>query len=146
MAIISLLITLIVIMLLYFGIRWTYRTITNDDSSDTTTTQTTDTTVGSVDAEGSTTDNTGEAQTGNEALTNLLSGNDLSGEGTVSDEAASTSRGVAAVSDGATSTSTLSTTGGNELPNTGASELLLAIPVLTIALGYFVSRKRQLDR
>ena len=143
MAIISLLITLIIIALLFFGIRWIYRTLVDDSADQTDTVATGQVSEAEAEqASGSDSDSEG-SQSSSDVLNEELAGNDSESEGTVSDEAASTTRDTAG--DSTTSSTSTPTTGGSEpLPNTGPGEVLLFVPAATVAVGYIISRKRQL--
>lgn len=173
MAVLSLLITIAVILALFFAGRWLWNVINDDDSATTTTTgqregvtvrddgtlsgdlslldnNSNNTQSGgtvSVDS-GSTDDNTSESVVDNE---------DNDSEGVVSNEAATTDESnedtVSATEENANSNedinSTVETDGteltpATELPNTGAGIILLA-PVVAGAAGYTasISRKRR---
>ena len=149
MAIISLLITVAVIILLYFGVRWVYRTVTdNTNDSDTVATGTVETDGGGLVISG---DSSTDPRSSEDVLAGVLNPSDSDEssssssaseeEGVVSDEAASTTREVAGESD-----SIAVTGGGDELPSTGAGESAFAGLVLITVFGYFVSRKRQLTK
>jgi len=147
MAILSLLITLLVIAALYFGIRWIYNTVTDDtDSVDTQQIE------GQVNVDE-------DRQNG---FANAFNGGDSSDseddgdEGTVTDEAASTTRETSADATGAEDstasvsgvntndddTDTLVSTGATELPNTGANESIVILFIALTAAGYFTARKQ----
>lgn len=149
MAILSLIITVAVIVALYFGVRWAYRALTdNNNGTDTVATGTVDSENGGARVIGENND----PRSSDDVVIGVVNpsadeaiDNDEQG-GVVSDEAASTTRDSSDVA-GRTSndsSDSLVTTGGDELPDTGAGELLIAIPALTIAIGYFISRKQQL--
>jgi hypothetical protein len=149
MALISLLITIVVIALLYFGVRWVYRTVTDDgNGSDTVATGTVDTEGGArVVGENPNAD----PRSPEDVEVGVLNPTDDENNqgGVVTDEAASTSRDdVSAVAgDNTTNTAdSLSTTGGSEeLPNTGAGESLLLLLASVTVIGYFSARKKQLN-
>ncbi len=168
MAFLSLLITVAVIAGLFFGGRWLYRTLTDNDNS-ATVSSTEEAPAGiritSDDASNTTTNNDGVVEVtteGNQDATVAVT------EGVVTDEAARTdssnadsesassnvsvngalgsstdieSSTAASSNDGSSGDTA---TGVSVLPNTGASELLIAVPLLTVAIGYFISRHAQL--
>lgn len=137
MALLSLLITVAVILALFFGGRWLYRTLTDDSEFAPVATQDSDandTRLPSVDGElpGSNDDRTaGDDE--DEA--------DDDTEGVVSDEAVSTTRDVDSSIDDEEGAAT-----GAELPDTGAGELIILLPLATGIVGYTISRQRQLSR
>jgi hypothetical protein len=135
MAFISLLITLVVIALLFLGGRWVYRTLTDNNDTGTTTTEV----AGNDGVELPTFD----SDNGVVGQGNTNSGKPNLGEtvtknpGTVSDEAASTSESnVDRVNDSIIDSSV------TEVPNTGAGELLVIMPVLVAVIGYFIARRQ----
>lgn len=134
MAFISLFITLAVIAMLFFGGRWLYRTLTDNDSNTTTTSDSTD----NDGIELPTFDGDVVGQ-GNKNDTNDDSDDDATeNTGVVTDEAASTS---------IPNTDRVAQTGAgseNEIPNTGAGEVLLALPIVLATTGYFVSRRHMI--
>lgn len=148
MAFISLIITVIVIVGLFFAVRWAYRAMT-DDSSDTITT-------GTVEGDGGATiitDGSGDPRSSEDIVAGVLNPDsddaddagtvDTEEGGVVSDEAASTTREVA----GDTSTdsdNTLTTTGPSDLPSTGAGETVAIILLATVGIGYAMSRRFQI--
>ncbi len=133
MAFVSLFITLAVIALLFFGGRWLYRTLTDNDSKTTTTSDATNndgidlpTLDGDVVGRGNKSDSDNSADDATENA------------GVVSDEAASTST---------PNTDRVTETGSDsesEIPNTGAGEVLLALPVVLAITGYLVSRRHMI--
>ena len=150
MALLSLLITVAIIIALFLGGRWLYRTFVddNDGSSTTTTSDNSGETVvlpsfdggfgddaasGSSDSSDSS-DDSSESSDGNVA-SNSNSDSSTSSEGVVSDEAASTSE---------SNEDRISSPGPNEeeLPNTGAGDLVFLLPII-VAAGYFAALKRQ---
>ena len=161
MALLSLIITLVVIVALFFGVRWIYRALTDDNASEAERNGQVqvdegrqngfngnnggDITIGDGSTDPRSEDDTTVGVINPDNTTDESSSNSNSsendGEGVVSDEAASTSRDVAG------SNSSLSTTGGNEnLPNTGANELLFALPLVTLALSYYLSIRNKQTR
>lgn len=146
MALLSLLITIAVIVALFFAGRWIYRAVTNNDADSPST---------SSDASGSNPSlpsydgdinagssvSTGAADTNSDTSTpGTSTGTDRSSSsstaqtgGTVSDEAASTTESNADRIAAAGPTS--------EIPDTGAGESILIILAGTTAVGYFTSRK-----
>jgi hypothetical protein len=144
MAILSLLITIAVIVALFFGVRWLYRTLTNDEV----TVVTTASNEGREPAFGDirTEEDAGE-------------GTDSAQQGVVSDEAAVTDRASDTDNTGAVAgsttdsnatsrnnSSTSNTSATNDIPNTGAGDVLLVLPVIFAVAGYALSRKRFLSQ
>jgi cytoskeletal protein RodZ len=129
MAILSLVITLAVIALIFFGGRWLYRTLTDDNNATTADT----TSTGQVELPTFDSDVIGNGVDQDESDDDSLAGQ--SSTGTVSDSAASTS---------IPNTDRVTQTGpSNEaLPNTGAGELIAIAPLTVGVVGYLVSRKR----
>ncbi len=121
MAIVSLLLTILVVSALFFGGRWVYRSLTDD------TTEVTVTTTETNDV-----NDFGETESGAETDDNFPS--------VVTDEAASTN----IPSSSNTSTTTPNT--GSDLPDTGAGEVLIIAPLVAMIAGYLASRKYQSDR
>ena len=136
MALLSLIITLAVIALVFFGGRWLYRTLT-DDSNSTTSSQTSDDNDG-VELPNFDGDIVGQGNSNSSSDTNVATEN----AGVVSDEAASTS---VPNTDRVVETDSISNTGSDssseEIPNTGAGELLIVTPIVAGIAGYFASRK-----
>lgn len=137
MAFLSLLVTVAVIAGLFFGGRWLYRTLTDDDSSKPTVATT------STKPNGSANVNSPEdsgSSTG--SVSGEVSNDDF--PSVVTDEAASTdvpnTDRLAAVNG---STTTTPTSTNDTIPNTGAGEVILfALPVVATA-GYMYSANRQ---
>ncbi len=157
MALLSLLITLAVLAALFFGGRWLYRLVTNDDAvSVTTSTGQSEQQQGDVPAFGDirtdsdsndTSDNNTDAASDNENSDDSAVNTSDDNEGVVSDEAASTTRDVAGTntdSDTLAAEDTIVST--TEIPNTGANELIALLPLLTLVIGYRYSRNRQLNK
>lgn len=169
MAFLSILITIVIIVGLFFAGRWLYRTIVDDDSSSDTTTS--DTSSGeSVDLPSYDSDELG----GDRGLSFTEGSSDnpddlvvddtaTSSDGTVSDEAASTDEPnadrIASGSEDATSDPNIGGEGSvagsssednaddesdtvTEVPNTGAGETTLVILLAVSVLGYFGSRRQ----
>ncbi len=151
MALMSLIVTVIVVAGLFFAARWVYRAVTDNSSESEVTTGSTEgdgtvtvITDGSSDPRSSEdvvagvlnqaedTDNPGDGDVGSDSNSETEEG------GVVSDEAASTTRDVAG--DSATDSS-LSTS--DDLPNTGAGETVALILLTTVVIGYAVSRRFQ---
>ena len=160
MALMSLVITLAVIALLFFAGRWAYRTLT-DDSSDVTTTQ------GEVNSDditslgdGDDANNRGviggdvDPRSDDDTTVGVINPSDDSAasnndendsEGVVSDEAASTTRNVAGeTTTDSTARNSSSDSSSDALPSTGPSDILIAIPLAAIVIGYMLSRRSQL--
>lgn len=145
MAFLSLLITVSVLSGIFFGGRWGYRTITNDIDDTTTSTTVTDKDTGNSGGDLAVTTPSTSSDTDNEfgvdsegsAQESAIVGGSLSTGGVVSDEAASTSIPNQDVA---------SSTDSNEIPNTGAGNILLLVPILVVVLGYAFSIKYQLQQ
>ncbi len=160
MAFLSLLITIVIIVLLFFGIRWLYRTLVNDNSSTNETTISDSSATadgelnGGVSADGVVDDSLSSSDT----QTNNSTGDES--QGTVSDEAASTSEPnsdrVASESDSNSTASGVAgdsaavnnqyTSESGEITDTGPGEVLLITPLLAAVLGYYLSRKKQIKQ
>jgi hypothetical protein len=129
MALLSLLITVAVLTALFFGGRWIYRTLTNDDVKVVTTSNGTASNSDTI-IETTTPSTTTPASEPN---------------GVVSDEAATTTSSTAHTGTHSSTNNTASTTpktGDSEaLPNTGAGNILGLFLAVT-ALGYIVSIKK----
>lgn len=153
MAFLSILITVAIIVGLFFGGRWLYRAIT-DNSSDTATTTETNTDGGIVvelpNFDGDVVGQGNPANSGtNENATNTDSGNTSSNSpantestesgGVVSDQAASTSVSNAGNVAGTTNTTNIG--GEAPIPNTGAGDFIIVIPFVTAIVGYYISRR-----
>ena len=127
MAIASLLLTILVVSVLFFGGRWVYRSLTDN------TPEVTITTTGTTDNESNVND-FGESESEAETDENFPS--------VVSDQAASTTT----PSGSGPSTTAPSTPGiGGDLPDTGAGEVLIVAPFIAMVAGYLISRKYQLQ-
>jgi cytoskeletal protein RodZ len=133
MALLSLLITIAVIVGLFMGGRWLYRTLT-DSGSDTTTTQTdsetstgTDVALPSFDGSLPARPSTPPAE-GND----VASGSTPEPNGVVSDQAASTST---------SSRNTAGASTSRTLPNTGAGEAIAVVLLVSFVAGYSIARK-----
>lgn len=149
MAIVSLIVTVLVIAGLFFAVRWAYRTLT-DDSADSDTVAT-----GTVEGDGSATvigDGSSDPRSSEDIVAGVLNPSEDTTDsdsseteegGVVSDEAASTTRDVAGSSSGADADSTITNTGPDGLPNTGPGESLAVILLTTTAIGYAMSRRFQ---
>lgn len=133
MAFISILITVVVVVALFYAGRWVYRAITDDSSETATTTQSDG---AGVDLPTFDSDITGQGnQSGDSANNSAIESTPESG-GVVSDQAASTSVSNAG------NVSGISNTGGDEaIPNTGASDFIIVIPFVAAIAGYYISRR-----
>lgn len=143
MAFLSLVVTIAVIAGLFFGGRWLYRTFIDDGTeNDTTTSEQTPATVtlGSEDSQDTGLDINVDTDEVSDQESAILGG-EVSTGGVVSDEAASTERSNEEAGEVAGSR-----TGDSELPDTGAGEILVLVPMLTVAIGYYISRKSQLNQ
>ncbi len=145
MAILSLLLTVLVLFGLFFGGRWIYRALTDDNNETTIITDSGDTQLPSYDG-----DIAGSVNTNTGSIDDLNNSNSESASnGVVDDQAASTdtaNSGVAGSSTTAQPTTTPATSTTNDLPNTGAGTNMLMIFVSTVVIGYLVSRKSQLSK
>lgn len=122
MALLSLLVTIIIIVGLFYAGRWLYQTIADGGQEPTTTTDTT----GNNDVDLPTFDGALPARPNNNNTDT-----DTEERGVVSDRAATTTNNGERTSNG-------------ELPDTGAgSALLIALP-LSVAAGYGIARRAQL--
>lgn len=134
MAILSLFITLATIALLFFGGRLLYRTLTGNDS--TTTSSNSDNS--GVDLPTFDGDVVGQGNSNSDNDSSSVTKPTTENAGVVSDEAAITSiPNIDRVS-------TTGSTAGNDIPNTGAGEVLIALPAVLAITGYFVSRRRMI--
>jgi cytoskeletal protein RodZ len=131
MAVLSLVITLAVIAMIFFGGRWLYRTLTDDDN-----TTTADTTTGQVELPTFDSDVLGRGAGQDRSTDDTSAGQ--SSTGTVSDSAASTSIPNTDRVD------TDASSNDGTIPNTGAGELLIIAPIAAGVTGYLVSRKRHI--
>jgi cytoskeletal protein RodZ len=143
MAILSLLITVAVIVALFYGGRWLYRTfVEQDNSTSTTTSETNNNGIDLPSFDGEFGQNGNETTDGNvngesdQPQNGDSSSNTESQDGIVSDEAATTTESNA---------DRLANSGGSEedLPETGAGEILVILPVSIAILGYIAAIKRQ---
>jgi hypothetical protein len=150
MALLSLLITIAVIVALFFAGRWIYRAVTNNDADSPSTTSDVngsnpslpsydgDINAGSSASNGAADTNTDTPGTSTGADSTNSSSTSQTG-GTVSDEAASTTESNADRIAAAGPTT-------SEIPDTGAGESIVFILSGTTAIGYFVSRKFHLRK
>lgn len=161
MAFLSLLITIAIIVALFFAGRWIYRAIfDNNDASETGTSETsegTQTDLPTFDSEGN--EIGGDRGVGFEEGTSnnpddliVEEGSGEAGsEGTVSDEAASTDEpnadriaagaGDSTGGDNTSDVASSTDTNDEELPDTGPGESILAVLIAVTILGYLGSRK-----
>lgn len=140
MALLSLLVTVALLSILFFGGRWIYRTLTNDGVTVVTTTSTTennpDTTIEVAPA----TDMNHSDGTNHDTATKTPA---VEPEGVVSDRAATTTTPRTAT--GTNSRTTTPTTGDATLPKTGTSETVLgALMFISLTAGVYAYRKKQL--
>jgi hypothetical protein len=138
MAFLSLLITVGILSILFFGGRWLYRTFTDDQNS--TSTTETGTQVEEAKIPGSAITDQEQGQSNQETAS--VDTETVVAGGTVSDEAASTS--VPNVNIGQTG-GNLNQEASNDIPNTGSSDILLLTPIIAVVVGYLISRKRQIN-
>jgi cytoskeletal protein RodZ len=150
MAFLSILLTVAIVLALFFAGRWLYRTITNDSSDNSATTSENTNggeqvdlptfdgdVVGQGNQPGENTDSSGSDSTSGSSSTSNTEGN-TENAGVVSDEAASTSESNA---ERVAGTNNAGGIGGEPIPNTGAGDFLIVIPFVTAIAGYYISRK-----
>jgi hypothetical protein len=144
MAFLSVALTIIVLVGLFYLGRWIYRAVTDDDSNTTTVSESADDSVelpnfdgdvvGQGNQDGATdSDSTSTAETG----------------GVVTDEAASVTVGddqTSSQSNADSSDSENSVSGVSTVPDTGAGEMIVLIPIATGVAGYFISRRYLLNQ
>jgi hypothetical protein len=125
MAFLSLLITVAVVALMYFGGRWLYRTITVNDVNDTSPTS-----INGPNIDLPTfTDNNG--------VDDRQAETDNGGSGVVSDEAATTNQ---------PNQDRIATTGSQEsLPETGPDQMIFVLPLLVAIFGYILARRSMIS-
>jgi cytoskeletal protein RodZ len=133
MALLSLLITIAVIVGLFMGGRWLYRTLT-DSANDTTTTQTDSETSSGADVALPSFDGSLPARPSTPPVegNGVANGNTPEPNGVVSDQAANTST---------PSQNTAGASTSRTLPNTGASETIAIVIVASFIIGYSIARK-----
>jgi cytoskeletal protein RodZ len=140
MALLSLLVTISVLTVLFFGVRWIYRSLTDNKTTVVTTTtqpaNTNDTNIQVVDP----TPATMSEQSSQDHTSHTTPTPASEPAGQVSDQAArTTTPSTASRTQG---TSTTPRTGDSEnLPNTGTSDTIFVLPFITAVIGYFVARK-----
>jgi hypothetical protein len=143
MAFLSLLVTIGIVGALFFGGRWVYRTLTDDN----TTVITTNTPANTTENPATTTEESTTQQT-QQGATNTS--DQVEPAGVVSDEAVSTSTPNTSSSNNrsgvAGTSSTPSTGDSDELPKTGAGEILFILPIIAAVAGYSYNRSRQLQK
>lgn len=166
MAFVSLVITIAIIVGVFFVGRWIYRMIKDDDVNEVTTSDVSSENIDLPNFDSNELGDKGlafEDSTSN-SQSDIVEG-DLSTEvisssaaGEVTDEAASTSRPNAdriatnnqsSNTNGATSSSSVPSSSPSdplEIPNTGAGEMIFLIPAMAGVLGYAVSRRRQINK
>jgi cobalamin biosynthesis Mg chelatase CobN len=140
MAILSLLLTIAIIIGLFFVGRWLYNTLTDNNDSPATTgdNNVANDTLPSFDGgefgqsgangDNSSAENSGSATSGSESSSQ-------DNQGTVTDQAASTD---------VSNADRIAATGDSELPNTGAGEIIVLLPLAAGVVGYSISRRRQI--
>lgn len=147
MAFLSLLITIAIVIGLFFGGRWLYRTFVDDSNGDSTTTA--DNNSGRVDlpsfdggfdnrdTNGTTTGETSEDSDQSDGGNGSGDDDPSSNEGVVSDEAASTDE---------SNEDRLTNAGAaeDELPNTGPGESMAVLLFSTAIFGYLIAKKKYL--
>jgi hypothetical protein len=145
MAFLSLLVTVAVIAALFFGGRWLYRTLVDNDSDSSSTTTSTPAVVSTpLDSNASdegTADEEAAESTVSQTNSGTNSASNSTSQGVVSDEAARTD-----TPSSSRSTTSVAGTSSTDLPNTGAGELLIAVPFGAVIAGYMFSRNRQLQK
>ncbi|MBP6962734.1 hypothetical protein KBB49_04320 [Candidatus Saccharibacteria bacterium] len=132
MAFTSLLLTILVVAGLFFGVRWVYRSLTDDNLEVTVTTVDVS---GDQESSDMNIDESAENSNEPEPTENFPS--------VVSDEAASTT--TPSTSSPVASAPSTPATGGGNIPNTGAGEVLIVAPIIAMVVGYLISRKYQLQ-
>ncbi|MDO8266039.1 MAG: hypothetical protein Q7T41_03800 [Candidatus Saccharibacteria bacterium] len=139
MALGSLLITIGVMSLVFFGGRWVYRTLADKDKDEVKTVTTTEISKDLVISNPEyNTNNSGSQSVGGTV------GSSQDFPSVVTDQAASTS--VPSSVRNSSTSATAPSKGSTELPDTGAGETLVIFPLLAVVIGYFLSRKRLLNR
>ncbi len=140
MAFLSIALTVIVIIALFFLGRWIYRTVT--DSNDSTTTVS-ETEGGSVDLPTFDSDTAGQQGEQEESGSTASEAG-----GVVSDEAAVTTNDGQNSNAGSTGSadSGSSAAGTDTVPDTGAGEVIILIPIVAGATGYYLSRRYMLKQ
>ncbi len=140
MALLSLLVTVAILSILFFGGRWIYRTLTNDDITVVTTTSTTDDKPNTTIDVGTPADTNHSNEADHSTTTPAPA---VEPEGVVSDRAASTT--TPRVTTNANARTTTPTTGDATLPKTGTSEaMLVSLMLLAFVSGIYGYRKKQL--
>ncbi len=134
----SLVITIGVMSLIFFGGRWAYRTLSNKDNEDTKTVTTTEISKDLVISSTGTDSN----KSGSQSVGGTVGSEDF--PSVVSDQAASTS--VPSSVRNSSASATAPSKGSTELPDTGAGRTILILPAFAMVIGYFISRKRQINR
>lgn len=147
MAFLSLALTIIIIVAIFLLGRWIYRAVTDDNSS-TTISENEGESIELPNFDG---DIVGQGNQNSSSETETGTATEPETEGVVSDEAASITVDDNQNTDSnvsGTSTSTPNSVGGegSDIPNTGAEELVILIPIATGVAGYFISRKYQLNQ
>jgi cytoskeletal protein RodZ len=153
MAIISVIITALILVLLFLAGRWLYQVITDTNADNSTTSESTtsdDVNVDVLDIDGDTSkqeDNANNTDTSNDSND---TSDTSSNNGTVSDQAATTDESnadrVAASNDNSGATAGSSVSVGEQVPDTGAGDILVLLPLASGVLGYFVYRKKQIKK
>jgi len=137
MAVLSLLLTLAIVAGLYFGVRWIYRAVTDDTETETTlVNEPISPEFGDIQGNRDLNQSSSTSSSG-EIPGESNNSENQNGEGTVSDEAVSTTRG-------SDTSSVAGTNAASELPDTGAGESLIIITSVLVATGYIAARKFQL--
>jgi hypothetical protein len=134
MAILSLLIAVAIIIGLIFAGLWLYNRLNSDsDNIPVTTGDTND--VDMVELPSFDGDIVGQGNSSTDGTSDSATNEDTQNAGVVSDQAASTSDSNA---------DRIIATGSDELPDTGAGELIVIIPIAAGLSGYVLSRRRQI--
>lgn len=153
MAFLSLLITVAVLSAIFFGGRWLYRTLTDDDSAknsdDSSQVEGTVVPGSSIDSEDGVQISLVDPQeaTADDGTENTGS------EGVVSDEAASTSTPSFTnqtagdfTEDDSSADESATVTTDESIPDTGAGDILLIAPLLAVVAGYIYSIRLQTEK
>jgi hypothetical protein len=143
MAFLSVALTIIILVCLFYLGRWVYRAITDDDTDNTTVSESADDSIELPNFDG---DVVGQGN--QDGATNSDSTSTETG-GVVTDEAASITVDDSQDSNQSTddsSNSDNSVAGVTTVPDTGAGEMIVLIPISTGVVGYFISRRYLLNQ
>jgi len=135
MAFISILITVAIVIVAFLGARWVFQTISSDDNGDSgyTTSEESPNGQGTYDGADS-------------AGLGVEPGEDAASDGVVSDEAASTSESNAGAVAGSDGSGNGAVAGTSSIPDTGAGDFVILIPVIAAVAGYLFTLNRQKNK